>query len=123
MAGRPTKYTLRRVEVILQAIRDGNSHTCAAGLAGLDRGTFENWVANNSTFSTAVKAADAAAESFFVSKVRTASELPQHWTAAMTWLERRRHEDWGKKDATAKPDDDDLALISRVVQVLQQEKK
>ena len=49
-------------------------------------------------FSSAVKEAEAAAESAIVRRVRLAADAgPQYWAAGMTLLERRAPERWGKR--------------------------
>lgn len=93
--GRPTKYSPERCDVILQAIREGNTHKTAVALSGVDFSTYENWVARYSDFAADVKRADAEAEQASVTVIRQAASTT--WQAAAWWLERRRHEDWGKK--------------------------
>lgn len=94
---RPSKYTAERVEKIVDALAAGNTRKTAARLAGIDQGTLENWVQRYSDFSAAIEKAEADAEASHVANIVKAATSGS-WTASAWWLERRRHEDWGRKD-------------------------
>jgi hypothetical protein len=49
------------------------------------------------SFASAVQNAEARAEVGHVLNIRQAAQSGT-WTASAWWLERRRHEDWGRKD-------------------------
>lgn len=94
---RPSKYTPEREAKIVEALAAGNTRRTAARLAGVDQGTLENWIGRYSGFSSAVEKAEAEAEASHVANIVQAATSGS-WTASAWWLERRRHEDWGRKD-------------------------
>jgi hypothetical protein len=65
--------------------------------AGIDEVTFHRWMARFDSFASAVQNAEARAEVGHVLNIRQAAQSGT-WTASAWWLERRRHEDWGRKD-------------------------
>jgi hypothetical protein len=94
---RPSKYTPAVVARVIEALTAGTSRKGAAEYAGIDQGTLENWMHRYSDFSGAVKQAESQVEvraSLAIRQAFTAGD----WRAALAWLERRRHEDWGRKD-------------------------
>lgn len=94
---RPTKYTPEREGTIVEALAAGNTRRAAARLAGIDQGTLENWMRRYAGFSAAVEKAEADAEVRHVANIARAADGGT-WTASAWWLERRRHQDWGKVD-------------------------
>src|ERR1051326_7638986 len=100
MAGRPTKKTPAVEKRILQALKNGNTRTAAAGAGGITKETFYTWMADFSDFSDAIKKAEAEAEGAHVAIVRQAG-VDGQWQASAWWLERRRNEAWGRKDLLA----------------------
>lgn len=94
---RPSKFTEACREAILTALRAGNTRTAAAAYARIDRSTFKLWLQRYPTFLADVEKAEADAEVAMVANIRKAVN-DGTWTAAAWWLERRRHEDWGRKD-------------------------
>lgn len=93
---RRTKYSPKRVELVLDALRHGNTRTAAAAAAGIARGQLYSWMERFPTFRDDVEKAEADAELAMVSKITTAAV--ESWTAAAWWLERRRPNDWGRVD-------------------------
>ncbi len=96
MKGRPTKFTPITREAILQALRLGNTRTCAAEAAGIDHGTLSHWTARYPEFLTEVKKAEAEAQQRAVKVIVDAA--PTSWQAAAWLLERRHPNEWGKVD-------------------------
>jgi transposase len=94
---RPSKYCAERETKIVEALVAGNTRKTAARLAGIDQGTLENWMRRYSDFSTAVEKAEADAEAHHVANIKTVAD-DGTWTASAWWLERRRHQEWGKVD-------------------------
>lgn len=86
-----------RREAILQALRAGNTRTASAAAAGVSRDIFYKWLASSSTFFDAVTKAEAEAEVAHVANIAQAATMG-NWTASAWWLERRRHQEWGRKD-------------------------
>jgi hypothetical protein len=95
--GRPSKYTKERAGRILSALREGNTRSASAALGGIDVGTLVSWERRFSDFSAHVKEAEAAAERMHVGNIKRAA-FSGNWQASAWWLERRRPDDWGRKD-------------------------
>jgi hypothetical protein len=103
MMGRPSKLKPNRVERITDALSKGATRTAAAGTAGIDYETMRRWLRKGEQqtrgiyvdFCGAVARAEAEAEMFHTNIVYEAAKngSPQN---SQWWLERRRHEDWGK---------------------------
>lgn len=97
MAGRHSKLTPTLQDGILRALRAGNTRTASAEYVGIARETMSRWLGRNAAFRHAVEQAEAHAEVFCVTKLHQA--IQEGSTAdARWWLERRRHEDWRKRE-------------------------
>jgi transposase len=94
---RPSKYTPERAKRITDALAAGNSRKGAAAYASITEDTLLNWMRRYSDFSGAVKSAEAQAEVAAVACITQAARNGD-WRAALTWLERRRHQEWGRVD-------------------------
>ena len=102
--GRKTKLTPELHDRIVQFIRAGNYIRTACLACGIDEATYFNWMkwgkqANTGVFFEffkALKKAEAEAEARLVTQVNLAG--PKNWQAAMTMLERKFPERWGKRD-------------------------
>jgi hypothetical protein len=94
---RPSLYTPERAQRITDALADGNTRRAAAAYGGISDDTFARWLKRFADFAAAVKAAEAEAEVAHVANIKRAA-IRGNWTASAWWLERRRHEDWGRKD-------------------------
>lgn len=103
--GRPCKLTPALQEMILEAVRDGAYAEQAAAAAGIDRSTFFRWLAQGRDatsgkfreFSIAIATAEAAAELDAAKTLKTAFDGGD-WRAAITYLERKFPERWGKRE-------------------------
>lgn len=103
--GRPTKLTPQVQAAIIKAIKGGNYVVVAAQYAGIDPAQFYRWKERGERatkgiyfdFVQALKDAEAFGEVQAVSEVRLAG--PDNWQAAMTFLERRHHERWARREA------------------------
>lgn len=93
---RPTKRTPEVEARICDVLRTGNTRKAACDYAGIDQDTFANWLARFSDFSDAVKKAESECEVRNVALIQKAAQ--ETWTAAAWWLERRRPDDWARKD-------------------------
>ncbi len=96
-AGRPTKLTPETTEKIVQALTAGNTRQAACGYAGISDQSFLNYLRSSLEFLEAVKKAEADAEVRHVANIAKASN-DGNWTASAWWLERRRYQEWGRKD-------------------------
>ena len=102
--GRKTKLTPEVQEKIVSAIRAGNYAYVAAEYAGIASGTFYNWLQRGNgakqgiyrEFLEAVKRAESEAEVRAVAIIQ--KHMDSNWQAAMTYLERKYPDRWGRKD-------------------------
>lgn len=94
---RPSKRTPEREASITAALARGNTRRAAAAAAGVTERTFERWMARFVGFVAAVEKAEADAELMHVANVAKAAE-DGTWTASAWWLERRRADEWGRRD-------------------------
>lgn len=95
--GQPTKYTPERIARILGYLRLGNTRKAAGLASGISHETFSQWLNRYPEFSEAVENAEAEAELAHVGNVLQAAGKGA-WQASAWWLERRRHDSWGRKD-------------------------
>ena len=114
--GRIPSLTPERVKEILALLQVGNTDEVAANASGISRGAFYKWLARGRAaiekmekgeqiddsemmyvdFVDSVKKAKAEAIATAVTHVRRA--MSKNWQAAMTFLERKDPENWGRKD-------------------------
>jgi len=102
MMSRPTKLTPVTKEDIIKALRAGNSRRDSALYAGISETTFYSWMARGregeplySEFLEAVEKAEAQSVVRNVAIIQRAAE--ETWQAAAWWLERKRPDDWGRR--------------------------
>jgi len=86
-----------RLPALLEALRTGNTRNAAAALAGIGHGTLYRWL-EDPTIREQAEAAENEAEGYYLARVHEASADPKNWAAAAWWLERRRHEHYGRRD-------------------------
>jgi len=123
------------IRAFLRSMAAGNYLDTAADVAGISKQTVYNWIKRGEAherpydrFLDAYKKACATAEANAVHEVRTAGKAgPQHWTASMTFLERRFPERWARRqDRETGPQvvvqigatPDQVALIERQVRAV-----
>ena len=94
--GRPSKYSAERETAILNALRVGNTRRAAALAAEISEDTLARWIGANEDFRGNVEKAEADAELRFLGQVAVAAQTT--WQAAAWWLERRRSEDYRRRD-------------------------
>ena len=97
LMARPTKLTPAAEKAILDALRAGATRTAAFEAAGISRARISTYMRGFVTFRDAVMQAEAGAELRAIVGVRQAINA-NDWRAAAWWLERRRHDDWGRRD-------------------------
>jgi coproporphyrinogen III oxidase len=100
--GRPTKLTAKLTDRICEFIRGGNYISTACAACGISTVTFNDWKARGekeeepySTFLAALKKAEVDCETRLLAIVDKAAE--KNWPAAMTLLERRDPDKWGRR--------------------------
>ena len=105
--GRPTKLTPEVQQRIVTAIAAGNAEETAAEYAGIAPSTFFRWMSQGAKpraanvkreFREAVLRARVEAEVRHVLVIETAVKEGD-WRASAWWLERQRHNKWGKKES------------------------
>lgn len=96
MAGRRTKRTPKLEAAVLRALRGGATRTAAAEHVGIHRDRLWRWTVADPAFRDAVTRAEAEAEIAYTKIMRDAATAD--WRAAFAWLERRRHQDYGRID-------------------------
>lgn len=92
---RRTALGTEQSNAALFALEMGCTRDAAAGAAGVSRTTFYRWL-DDGTFRDAVERAEHKAEAAYTLAVQQA--VPKNWQAAAWWLERRRHESYGRRD-------------------------
>jgi transposase len=95
--GRPTKYSSQRVDRICAALTAGNTRRAAAVYGGIGENTFGDWMRRFRDFRDAIEKAEAEAEVRAVAQIAQAAQSGT-WTAAAWWLERRRPDDYGRRE-------------------------
>jgi hypothetical protein len=93
-----------KIATLVDALLEGNYRETAAQLAGIAPSGIRAWLnaaengdARFQAIATLVRAAEAIAEAECVSAVRKAGKDPRNWAAAMTWLERKFPEKFGRR--------------------------
>jgi hypothetical protein len=94
---RPSKLTPATERVILDALEAGATRTAAFEAAGIARSKISVYLRRFGTFRDAVIGAEATAELRATVRIRDAVDAGS-WRAAFLWLERRRPDDWGRRD-------------------------
>lgn len=93
--GRHPKRSPERETAILNALRVGNTRRASASAGDISHETFYTWL-EDLTFLDAVKKAENEAEQRFLGQVAQAAKT--NWQAAAWWLERRKHEDFSRRE-------------------------
>jgi transposase len=102
--GRPTKLTERLQNRLIALIQQGNYRETAAALSGISPATFHRWMERGAqgrhpyrAFREAVEHAETWAEGIAVRTVQSNIRAGD-WKAAMTWLERKFPDRWGRRN-------------------------
>jgi len=101
--GRRLHLTPELTRRICDAIGQGNYVAVACEVSGIARTTFYGWMRRGKAaksgpyaeFVAAVLQAEAEAETYYVGVVHRAAAW--NWQAAMTWLERKHPDRWGRR--------------------------
>ena len=94
---RPTKHTPERKQRALDAVRAGLTRRAAAAVAGMCERTLYDWMGQSAVFAADIARADGEAEARMTALVVQAAQSG-NVQAAMWWLERRRSEDYGRRE-------------------------
>lgn len=91
--------TDEKVEKLLDGLRLGMTRRAACAFAGFSKTQFYRMLeADPGTFGTAVENAEGEAEASYSQVIAKATLDPKNWTAAAWWLERRRNQDFARRD-------------------------
>ena len=104
MAGRKSKLTKELIEEAAKYIRAGNYACVVANYLGIGESTWYRWLSEGEQAKSglkrevweAIKKAEAVPEIRNVNIIQQAAE--ENWQAAMTYLQRRFPERWGRRD-------------------------
>ena len=97
-----TKLTPESQKKLISYIKAGSYVETACNAVGISKVTFYDWLKRGKkeefylNFLNAIKKAKAEAEIRNIAIVQKAAE--KSWPAAMTWLERKYPQRWGRKD-------------------------
>jgi hypothetical protein len=94
--GGTSKYTPEREAIIIQMLRQGMPRSWAAQAAGIHRRTFYDWLEAYPAFAQKVEEAETELRRVLVSIVMQEALKKQNWVTAMTMLERRWPEEFGR---------------------------
>jgi len=121
------------ITAICDIVSKGNYYVTACNICGVTPQTFYNWMQQaekdetdgkteeNSLFLKflySVKRAEAIAESKLVDVVRESAEVKREWLPAMTFLERRHPDRWGRKDRNTVTIDEHKTITITHVEVI-----
>lgn len=129
LTGRPTKLTPERQAKIVDCISKGNYLVTACRANGITKTCYLHWLEraeleeNNGggiyyDFSLAIKKAEADAETELASMIRETALEKREWLPAMTFLERRHPERWGRKDRSTIQIEETKQIIITTVEVV-----
>ncbi len=106
--GRPTKLDDDRAKRIVDALAIGATIRQACDAAGIDAATYHRWIERGNSgdpdddayrdFRDAATRARTQAELRMVGVVQAAAASGKDWRAAAWYLERRRPDEWGRRD-------------------------
>ena len=95
--GRPTLRSPEVIAAILTSLAIGNTREDSSLAAGISPSTLRLWCHEDAALSPDVERAEAQARQRMVGVVVKAAS-DGTWTAAMTFLERRDPEHWGRRE-------------------------
>ena len=95
--GRPTLRSPEVIKAILTSLSIGNTRADSSLAAGVNPSTLRDWCHQDPALSASVEKAEAEARQRMVGVVAKAA-VAGNWTAAMTFLERRDPDHWGRRD-------------------------
>ncbi len=111
----PRKLNPGMIQALSEVIAKGNYATVACQLCGISEDCFYSWLeqsredqengltSENSLYlrlAESLKRAESQAEAELVNVVRESATVKKEWLPAMTFLERRHPDRWGRKDRT-----------------------
>lgn len=109
---KPRKFTPDKQATYLGYLKMGTPRVHAAHAVGIHYDTAADFTTANSDFSEAVKEAEGYAVTLAVGKIQQASL--DTWQAAAWYLERRYHQDFGRKVALIGGNEEDQPISIKV---------
>jgi hypothetical protein len=97
VSGRATKLTDVVQTRLVEALSEGNTRRASCDYAGISEDSLARWLKRSADFADAIKKAESEAERKHVANIVKAAD-GGNWTASAWWLERRRSDDWGRRD-------------------------
>lgn len=94
--GQGRAVTTEAIERLLDGLRLGMTRRAAAAHAGFSRTTLYRMLDSDGTLVTEVEKAEDEAEGTYVAVIAKASAT--NWQAAAWWLERRKYQDFARRD-------------------------
>jgi hypothetical protein len=94
---RPSKRTPECEARLLDALRAGNTRKAACHYAGIGVQTLDDWRDRFRDFRDAIEKAEGDAEVRMVAQIAQAAQTGT-WQAAAWWLERRRPDDYARRE-------------------------
>ena len=131
----PRKLNQGMIEALSLAIAKGNYAVTACQLCDIDESTLWHWVDQGTKdyeaglenlyteLIIALKRAEAQAEAELVNVVRESATIKKEWLPAMTFLERRHPDRWGRKDRTRVDINERKSVVITHVEVVLNETK
>ena len=93
--GRPSKYTQELAANICRDLEVGNMRRAVAAANGIAMSTLSLWIDTMPEFSEQLRKSEAVPEYRCVIKIMMGKP---GWQAAAWWLERKWHQDWGRRE-------------------------
>lgn len=89
-----------KIERLLDGLRLGMTRRAACAFAGFSKTQLYRMLEHDTdgTLGTALENAEGEAEATYSQVVAKATLDPKNWTAAAWWLERRRYQDYARRD-------------------------
>lgn len=94
---RSTKFTDAVKSSLLALLAEGNTRRAAANVCGIEESTLKSYIRRNASFASEVKKAEDKAETVHVANIARSAASGQ-WQASAWWLERKRPDDWGRRE-------------------------
>lgn len=119
---RKPKLTYQLVERAVEMKSHGLSNADICKGLGIAEQTFYRWLREDDTklkrsLNEGLKRAEAGYKETLLQKIESASDKPQHWTAAAWILERKYPDEFGKAERKSDDRQDDVPRISLGVEV------
>ena len=129
ITGRRTKLTPALQDKICEIVGDGNYTITACQAVGIDKSTYFRWLEKGAKeidngggiygdFLYAIKKAEASSEQALLSVIKKKAIDGKEWLPAMTILERRHPDRWGRKDRSTVHIEETKQIIITTIEVV-----